>query len=98
MRLAMMRPYSPRKTDSTVACWSGMQRDGLGDLADGTDFNIAGCAAAGGGDLCGPGESFVEVFAVEDVVAGELFFGFDEGAVSDEEFAVVDADGGGGGA
>jgi hypothetical protein len=45
--------------------------------------------------LGGEVEGFVEVGAVEDDEAADLFLGFGEGSVGEQHFAVADADGGG---
>src|ERR1700733_7360996 len=70
MSPAMMRPDSWRKTDSTVARWSCIHGCRLREFANGPDLDTPGNTRAGGGYFCCPGQCFVKVFAVEDVVSG----------------------------
>src|ERR1700689_2757545 len=75
IRPAIIRPDSERKTDSTVARCSSIHGRTGRKLADGTDLDAASPTGTGSGYLGSPGESFVEILAVENVVAGELLFG-----------------------
>src|SRR5271156_2464883 len=70
IRPAIIRPDSERKTDSTVARWSSIHGRTERELADRTDLDAASPTGAGSGYLSSPGERFVEVLAVEDVVSG----------------------------
>src|ERR1700733_4112798 len=70
MSPAIIRPDSWRKTDSTVARWSCIHEGTLREFADGPDLNASRHAGAGSGYSSGPGQSFIEVLAVEDVVSG----------------------------
>src|SRR5207244_2766042 len=89
MRPAMIRPDSCRKTASAVARRSSMHCIGPADLPDWPHFNVSGGAAAGGGYLRRPFESFVEVLAIEDVVSGELLFSLGERAISNQDLTIL---------
>src|SRR5207237_9814658 len=82
MRPAMMIPDSCRKTDSIVARRSAIYtadvfstRGGVNLCADRTHFHAAFSASAGGRNLRRPFQRFVQIGAVENVIAGELFLG-----------------------
>src|ERR1700730_5800113 len=65
----------------------GALRGGLGwTLHEGSHLDGA---RAHGGDACGDGDGFVEVFGVDEVIAAELFTGLGERTVGDEAFAVA---------
>src|ERR1700677_1360941 len=70
MSPAMMRPDSWRKTDWTVARWSCIHEGRLREFANGPDLDTPGQTRAGSGYSCCPGQRFIKVFAVEDVVSG----------------------------
>src|ERR1700722_11571941 len=70
MSPAIMRPDSWRKTDSTVARWSCIHERTLREFADGPDLNTSRHAGACSGYFSRPGQSFIEVLAIEDVVSG----------------------------
>ena len=91
----MMRPDSFRKTDSTVAWWSSIHRHTRGHLSDGTDLDASSRTGATGRNLGRPRKSFVQVFAVEDVVSSQLLFRLGERTVGDHHPAILHADGGG---
>src|ERR1700738_5056558 len=52
-------------------------------------------AGAHGGDACGDGDGFVEVFGLDQVIAAELLARLGERTVGHEAFAVAHADAGG---
>src|SRR5580658_3349070 len=70
MRPAMMRPDSWRKTDSTVARWSCIHGRTLREFANGPDLDTSRNTCAGSGYFGCPGQCFIKVLAVEDVVSG----------------------------
>src|SRR5580698_3821908 len=67
---------------------------GLRDWLDGPDFDAAFTTPASRGDLGGPMDGFIQIFAVEDVVAGELFFRFRKGTVGNNGLTGLRPDGG----
>src|SRR6185312_14788131 len=76
IRLAIMRPDSRRKIDSTVARSSSICGGRPANLANGADLNTARLALACSRNSCGPFQCFVEIFAIEDIVSGQLLFRF----------------------
>src|SRR5438309_8039774 len=103
MRPAMMIPDSCRKTDSMVARRSAIYAAGKlrarGEMsfrADGTHFHAALAASAGGRNLRRPFQRFVQIGAVENVIAGELFLGLSERTVCHHCFSVLHPHRGGG--
>src|SRR6266403_2409218 len=71
--------------------------DGFGhswQLPQLADFDGAFRTAAGGRNFGGPGDSLVQIGAVQHIVAGELLLGFGEGPVDRQHFTVFHADGG----
>src|SRR5256885_6007819 len=96
MRPAIMIPDSCRKTDSMIARRSAIytadKLRGGGEMslcADRTYFHAALAASAGGGNLRCPFQRFVQIRTVENVVAGELFFGLSERPIGHHRIAVV---------
>src|SRR5438874_13501102 len=98
MSPAMMIPDSWRKTDSMAARRSAIYAAGKlrarGDMsfcADGTHFHAAVAASARSGDLRCPFQRFVQIRAVENVVASKLLFGFSKWPIGHHRLAVVQA-------
>src|SRR5262249_46339121 len=73
------------RTALAHACSFGRRRQ----LLDLPDFHAARPAAAAGGKLGSPGDRFVDVLAIEDVVAGELLFCLRERAVHYDGLAIL---------
>src|SRR6516164_11506859 len=63
----------------------------LREFVNRADFHAAGSAAAAGGNLGSPLDGFIEVGAVENVVTGQLFFGFGKRPVGHERSPVLKA-------
>src|SRR5580704_5607719 len=61
----------------------------LGNVHDGTNLDAAASALAFGRNLTSPVNRLVEVLAVEDVVAAQLFLGLGERAIKSDRFAVL---------
>src|SRR5215470_6929272 len=109
----MIRPDSRRKTCSTALGRSPIPHDwrsvpassasarrsrlSVCELVNGTNFDTAAGTPAAGRNFAGPFECFVEVRAIENVVSGELLFGFGEGTIGHHRLAVQHADRGGSG-
>jgi hypothetical protein len=55
------------------------------------DFHAAASAAAACGNLGSPFQSFIEIGAIENVVAGKLLLGFGKRPVGYERFPVLEA-------
>src|ERR1700678_3261863 len=72
IRPAIMRPDSARKTASTVARWSCIHGFTLGKFADGPNLDASGPARAASRNFSGPGQSFVQILTLENVVSGQL--------------------------
>src|ERR1700722_7227901 len=98
MRPAIMRPDSLRKTASTVARWSCIHGWTLGKFADRPNLNASGPARAGSRNFSGPGQSFVQILTLQNVVSGQLLFGFCKWPVGDQRLAILHANGGSRGA
>src|SRR6202044_259776 len=66
---AHARFYSAQSIFAACGCllYAG-SGNALGKLADGTDLNASNLTGAGSGYPGSPSESFVEIFAVEDIV------------------------------
>src|SRR5258708_1194837 len=86
MRVAMIRPDSRRKIDSTMAPGSAIADAGMvygrfGKLrphrhfANRTNLHASVLPTASRGNPGGPVNGLVQVFAVQDVVTGQLLFG-----------------------
>src|SRR5438874_8361292 len=97
MSPAIMIPDSWRKTDSMAARRSAIYAAGklraggeMSFCADGTHLHASLAASAGGRNLGCPFQRFVQVRTVENVVAGELFFGLSERAIGHHRLAVVE--------
>ena len=79
INVARMRPDSWRNTVSAAVFASKLIR--FRKIVHGTNLDASFGSSASSRDLLGPFDSFVQVLAVEDVVAGELLFGFREWAI-----------------
>src|SRR5262249_17778426 len=80
-----------KKSNWKFAGWPGL-RDGN----DGTNFHAATAALAGRGDFRSPGNSFVQILAVQNIVTSELLLGFGKRAVTEERLVVANPDSRGG--
>src|ERR1700677_3542309 len=98
MRPATMRPDSLRKTASTVARWSCIHGWTLGKFADGPNLDASGPTRAGGRNFSGPGQCFVQILTLKNVVPGQLLFGFRKWPIDDQRLAILHANGRGRGA
>src|SRR6266404_907050 len=104
IKLAMIRPDSCRKTDSAADRISTIQRSSLigrhlgfrarRQAGQGANFDAAFASLAGGRNLLRPLDGFVQVLAIEDVIASQLFLGLGEGSVCDQRFTVLHSNGG----
>src|SRR5437660_5848917 len=102
IKVARMRPDSWRKTDSIVlrnsSIANGSALRQLQFLFHGRNglyrahLNAALKSAAGRGNLCCPGNGFVLVFHVQDVVARKLLLGFRKRPVCGHIAAILLAD------
>src|SRR3954447_7157166 len=88
IRLAMMRPLSRRKIDSIVPFGSLIHLFELSHFANGTDLYVARSSLAGCWNLGCPVQSFVQVPAIEDVVARQLLLRFRKRTVRHQNFTV----------
>src|SRR5919201_1360460 len=101
MSAAMIRPDSSRKTRSTalrasaIQCISVLRRVLLlltRKLPQRADLDAAFAATTARWDLGRPGNRLVKVFAIKDVVAGQLFFGFGKRPISRKDNPIFPAD------
>src|SRR3984957_2904281 len=70
MSPAMLRPAFWRKTDLPEERGACIHERRLREFANGPDLDTPGQTRAGSGYSCCPGQRFIKVFAVEDVVSG----------------------------
>src|SRR6516225_7291855 len=63
----------------------------LREFVNRADFHAAGSATAACGNLGSPFQGFIEIGAVENVVAGKLLLGFGKRPVGHERFSVLEA-------
>ena len=96
IKLATMRPDSWRKTASAAArAWMGGPAvTDFGRSGDRADLDAALPSFASGRNSPGPLDGFIQIAALENVVARELLLGFGERAIESDRSAFFHTDGG----
>src|SRR5262249_29960784 len=87
LRTSSLRTSSIPQARTALAHARSLRR--RGQLLDLPDLDTAGRAATSRGQLRGPGNRFVNVLAIEDVIARQLFFRLGEGAIHHDGLAIL---------
>src|SRR5689334_9271395 len=100
--VAIIRPDSRRKIASAVPLISSIGRCGnsflhgifpLGNARQRTNLDAAIPTTAAGRNSGSVSDGFVQIFAIQDVIACQLLAGFGKGAVRNERLSILDTDG-----
>src|SRR6266436_19856 len=105
IKVAMIRPDSSRNTDSTEVLASAICRTNRTTIlrllspdwkrSNGSNLDATFSAAANQRDFRGPPDRFIQILAVQNVIAGKLFLGFRERAVQRDRLTTLHPNGGG---